>query len=326
MLDMGFIRDIRKIIAKLPTERQTLLFSATMPREIAELAGEMLRDPARVAVTPVASTAERIAQRVIHTDRASKPALLADVLRSEKIERALVFTRTKHGADRVVRSLAKDGIAAEAIHGNKTQGQRERVMANFRAGRIQTLIATDIAARGIDVDGVSHVINYDLPNIPESYVHRIGRTARAGAEGIAISFCDAEEAAFLRDIERLIRMSIPATGEPARTRGPQRQHKQAPRNGQAHRGGPRHGKPHGEGARNGKAHAGARNGHGPESHGGKNNEGGQRRRKRHRPGGDRNEPAVSHAAHNGDIAGVGFMQRRDRSHPDQRGSAQRAPR
>jgi ATP-dependent RNA helicase RhlE len=212
MLDMGFIHDIRKIIAKVPKERQTLLFSATMPREIAELAGEMLRNPARVAVTPAASTVDRVAQRIIHTDRAAKPSLLVEVLRGEPVERALVFTRTKHGADKVVRGLLKAGIAAEAIHGNKSQGQRDRVMAAFRAGRIQTLIATDIAARGIDVDGISHVINYDLPNIPESYVHRIGRTARAGAEGVAISFCDAEEAAFLRDIEKLIRMAIPATG------------------------------------------------------------------------------------------------------------------
>jgi ATP-dependent RNA helicase RhlE len=212
MLDMGFIHDIRTIIAKLPKERQTLLFSATMPREIVELAGEMLRNPAQVAVTPPASTVERIAQRIIHTDRAAKPSLLVEVLRTEPVERALVFTRTKHGADKVVRGLLRAGIAAEAIHGNKSQGQRDRVMAAFRAGRIQTLIATDIAARGIDVDGISHVINYDLPNIPESYVHRIGRTARAGADGVAISFCDAEEAPFLRDIEKLIRMSIPATG------------------------------------------------------------------------------------------------------------------
>jgi ATP-dependent RNA helicase RhlE len=212
MLDMGFIHDIRKIIAKLPAARQTLLFSATMPREIAELADEMLRHPARVAVTPVASTVDRVAQRIIHTERAAKPALLLAVLRDEPIERALVFTRTKHGADKVARGLAKAGIAVEAIHGNKSQSQRERVMGAFRSGRIKTLIATDIAARGIDVDGVSHVINYDLPNIPESYVHRIGRTARAGADGVAISFCGADEAPFLRDIERLIRMTIPATG------------------------------------------------------------------------------------------------------------------
>jgi ATP-dependent RNA helicase RhlE len=171
----------------------------------------MLRDPARVAVTPQATTAERIAQRVILAEKASKPALLAEILRSEPIDRVLVFTRTKHGADKVVRVLNKAGIAAEAIHGNKSQNQRERVLSAFRNGRLRTLIATDIAARGIDVDGISHVVNYDLPNIPESYVHRIGRTARAGAEGVAISFCDHEERAYLRDIERLIRMTIPAT-------------------------------------------------------------------------------------------------------------------
>lgn len=227
MLDMGFIHDIRKIVAKLPANRQTLLFSATMPREIAELAGEMLRDPARVSVTPVSSTAERIAQRVVHTDRAAKPALLVEVLRKEPIERALVFTRTKHGADKVVKGLASAGITAEAIHGNKSQNQRERVMGNFRSGRVRILVATDIAARGIDVDGISHVVNYDLPNEPESYVHRIGRTARAGAEGIAISFCDAEEAPYLRGIEKVIRMAIPATGEPPRP---------AQRNGHSPRG------------------------------------------------------------------------------------------
>jgi ATP-dependent RNA helicase RhlE len=184
-----------------------------MPQEIADLANHMLRDPVRVAVTPAATTVERIEQRVILVDRAGKPALLAEVLRSEPIDRVLVFTRTKHGADKVVRALAKTGLAAEAIHGNKSQNQRERVLAAFRAGRVRTLIATDIAARGIDVEGISHVVNYDLPNIPESYVHRIGRTARAGAAGVAISFCDAEERPFLRDIEKLIRMSLPTTGE-----------------------------------------------------------------------------------------------------------------
>jgi ATP-dependent RNA helicase RhlE len=211
MLDMGFIHDIRRIVAKLPAKRQTLFFSATMPREIADLANSMLRDPVRVAVTPAATTVERIEQRVIHVDRAGKPALLAQVLRENGVERTLVFTRTKRGADRVVHALAKSGLAAEAIHGNKSQNQRERVLGAFREGRLRTLVATDIAARGIDVDGISHVINYDLPNIPESYVHRIGRTARAGADGVAISFCDAEERAYLRDIEKLIRISIPAT-------------------------------------------------------------------------------------------------------------------
>jgi len=211
MLDMGFIHDIKRVVAMLPKQRQTLFFSATMPQEITRLADSMLTDPARVSVTPQASTAERVAQRVILTEKASKPALLVELLKSETVERVLVFTRTKHGADKVVRGLEKSGFAADAIHGNKSQNQRERVLADFRVGKVRILIATDIAARGIDVDGVSHVINYDLPNIPESYVHRIGRTARAGAEGIAISFCDHEEAPFLRDIERMIRMTIPST-------------------------------------------------------------------------------------------------------------------
>jgi len=211
MLDMGFIHDIRKIVAALPVRRQTLMFSATMPRAIAELAAHMLRDPVKVAVAPVASTVERVEQRVIRVDRAAKPAILVDVLRRETIDRALIFTRTKHGADKVVRGLNRAGIGAEAIHGNKSQNQRERVLAAFRKGEVSILVATDIAARGIDVDGVSHVVNFDLPNVPETYVHRIGRTARAGAEGIAISLCDGEEAAFLRDIEKLIRMSIPVS-------------------------------------------------------------------------------------------------------------------
>jgi superfamily II DNA/RNA helicase len=210
MLDMGFINDIRKIVGKLPIKRQTLFFSATMPKDIAELAEAMLRDPSRVAVTPVASTVERVTQRIIQVDHSSKPAWLAQLLKQEKVDRALVFTRTKHGADKVVKSLARAGIAADAIHGNKSQNNRERVLAAFRAGEIRTLVATDIAARGIDVDGISHVVNFDLPNVPETYVHRIGRTARAGADGVAISLvAGAEELAYLRDIERLIRISLP---------------------------------------------------------------------------------------------------------------------
>ncbi len=209
MLDMGFINDIRKIVAKLPIKRQTLFFSATMPKDIADLAESMLRDPARVAVTPVASTAERITQRIIQLDHSAKPATLAQLLKQEPVNRALVFTRTKHGADKVVKGLAKAGIPADAIHGNKSQNHRERVLAAFRSGEIRTLVATDIAARGIDVDGVSHVVNFDLPNIPETYVHRIGRTARAGAEGVAISLCAGEEIAYLRDIEKLIKTTLP---------------------------------------------------------------------------------------------------------------------
>ena len=257
MLDMGFIHDIKRIVAMLRKERQTLFFSATMPQEITKLADQMLRDPARVAVTPQASTVEKVQQRVILTEKASKPALLAELLKSEPVERVLVFTRTKHGADKVVRGLQNAGHAAEAIHGNKSQNQRERVLANFRTGSLRILIATDIAARGIDVDGVSHVVNYDLPNIPESYVHRIGRTARAGAEGIAISFCDYEEAPFLRDIERLIRMAIPAID---RRTGQRPAHRPAQQNAGNRNGG----RPH-------------RNGHQQRGHGGGNGGGGNGR-------------------------------------------------
>jgi ATP-dependent RNA helicase RhlE len=231
MLDMGFINDIRKIIGKLPKERQTLLFSATMPSDIAALARHMLKDPVRIEVTPAATTVERIEQRVIHVDRGAKAALLTDLLRKEKIDRVLVFTRTKHGADKVVRGLNKDGISADAIHGNKSQGQRLRALNNFRDGRVKTLVATDIAARGIDVEGISHVINFDLPNIPESYVHRIGRTARAGAEGVAISLCSHDERPFLRDIERLIRISIPATGQATSGQAPRQSQPSHPGNG-----------------------------------------------------------------------------------------------
>jgi superfamily II DNA/RNA helicase len=217
MLDMGFIHDIRKIVARLPAQRQTLLFSATMPGEIAELAKQLLRDPIQVAVTPAASTVDRIEQRIIHVDGAAKPAVLVDVLRREAVDRALIFTRTKHGADKVVRGLIKAGLTAEAIHGNKSQGQRERVLAGFRRGVVKTLVATDIAARGIDVDGISHVVNFDLPHVAETYVHRIGRTARAGADGIAISLCGPDDGPLLRAIEKLIGKSIPASGTPARS-------------------------------------------------------------------------------------------------------------
>jgi len=238
MLDMGFINDIRKIVAKLPVKRQTLFFSATMPKDIAELAEHMLRNPARVAVTPVSSTVDRIAQRVIQVDHSAKATFLAQLLKQEPVDRALVFTRTKHGADKVVKSLEKAGIGANAIHGNKSQNHRERVLAAFRTGEIRTLVATDIAARGIDVDGISHVVNFDLPNVPETYVHRIGRTARAGADGIAISLvAGAEELSYLRDIERLIRITLPREDrrtpgqrEPAPTAAPQhRSGRPAPR-------------------------------------------------------------------------------------------------
>jgi len=221
MLDLGFMRDIRKIVALLPQNRQNLFFSATMPKEIGNLAGELLRNPTRVQVTPVAKTADRVEQRVVLCDGARKRAILSEILTKIATTRTLVFARTKRGADKVAEYLEKGGIPANAIHGNKSQGQRERALAAFRNGQCRVLVATDIAARGIDVDAVGHVINYDLPNVAESYVHRIGRTARAGAEGMAISLCDPSERAFLRDIERLIRQTIPRLEMPGENQ-PQR--------------------------------------------------------------------------------------------------------
>ncbi|HEX8417389.1 MAG TPA: DEAD/DEAH box helicase [Methylobacterium sp.] len=223
MLDLGFIHALKRIVKMLPRERQSLFFSATMPKNIATLADQYLRDPVQVAVTPIATTAERVEQQVIFAHTGAKQALLGHILRDPKIERVLVFTRTKHGADRVVRGLEKVGIAASAIHGNKSQPQRERALAAFKEGGCRVLVATDIAARGIDVEAVSHVINYDLPNVPESYVHRIGRTARAGADGLAISFCNDEERAYLRDIERLTRQKVPVAALPEGFVAPSRQ-------------------------------------------------------------------------------------------------------
>ncbi len=208
MLDLGFFPDIRKVVARLSKERQTLLFSATMPADIRELAQSILRDAVNVHVAPVATAAERIEQAVYHVSRRNKPALLRHLLQNQEISRALVFTRTKRGADRVVRDLSRAGIMSAAIHGDKAQGARERALDRFRTGKLHVLVATDIAARGIDVDGISHVINYDVPNVSETYVHRIGRTARAGASGTAVSFCDHEERDDLRAIERLIRRAI----------------------------------------------------------------------------------------------------------------------
>jgi ATP-dependent RNA helicase RhlE len=209
MLDLGFIHAIRKITGLLPKVRQNLFFSATMPKEIAGLAANLLKDPARVEITPVATTAERVVQSVIHVDPANKAKLLTALLQDPQITRALVFTRTKHGADKVVKVLTQAKLEAAAIHGNKSQANRERALAGFKSGKVLALVATDIAARGIDVDGVSHVFNYDLPFVPESYVHRIGRTARAGAAGEAIAFCTPEDRGLLRDIERTIRQTVP---------------------------------------------------------------------------------------------------------------------
>jgi len=211
MLDMGFIHDVRRVIAALPHKRQSLFFSATMPREIVALADSMVNDPVKVSVTPSATTVDRIDQRVMFVSRKNKRDLLHHVLKDSDVSRALVFTRTKHGANKVVKQLAGTNVRADAIHGNKSQTSRMNALEDFRRGKIRVLVATDIAARGIDVDGITHVINYDLPNIPDSYVHRIGRTARAGAEGIAISFCDQEEAPYLTDIQKLIRVKVPVT-------------------------------------------------------------------------------------------------------------------
>ena len=209
MLDMGFILPVKRIVAKLPHQRQTLMFSATMPQAVHGLVASLLKEPVRVEVTPVATTAERIAQRVLFVEKANKRALLESLLADKSISRALVFARTKHGANKVAESLGRAGVRADAIHGNKSQNARQKALEDFRNGKVRVLVATDIAARGIDVDGISHVINFDLPNEPESYVHRIGRTARAGNEGVAISFCDGEERAFLRDIEKTIRQPVP---------------------------------------------------------------------------------------------------------------------
>jgi superfamily II DNA/RNA helicase len=325
MLDMGFIRDIKKIVALLPKQRQTLFFSATMPQQIEELASQMLRDPARVAVTPQATTVERVSQRVIFTDKAAKPSLLVEIIKAETIDRVLVFTRTKHGADKVVRGLEKAGLRAGAIHGNKSQNNRERALAAFRDGSVRTLVATDIAARGIDVDGVSHVINYDLPNVPESYVHRIGRTARAGADGIAISFCDHEERAYLRDIERLIRASIPSTDQRS---GKGQEHAPGEPNGEQrhgrhdgeHRGGRRNGGQRNERSRKGRSHAKHQNGNGhhaaPNGNGHHAAQNGARA-ERPRNHGHAN-PAQQHGRNDqapradGTISSVAFMQRQPR--------------
>jgi ATP-dependent RNA helicase RhlE len=209
MLDMGFVHDVKKIIAKLPAKRQTLFFSATMPPEIQQLAKVLLFNPVKVEVTPVSSTADTIVQSLYFVEKQNKKSLLLHLLKDGNIKTALVFARTKHGADKVAKELNWAGVNAEAIHGNKSQNARQSALANFKSRRTRVLVATDIAARGIDIDELTHVINFDLPNVPETYVHRIGRTGRAGASGIALSFCDAEEKEYLRDIHKLIAKPIP---------------------------------------------------------------------------------------------------------------------
>ncbi len=276
MLDLGFLPDVKRIIAALPKRRQTLFFSATMPPAISQLAETILSKPEKVFVTPAATTVEQVDQCVHFVDRGGKPELLRRILSAPDVGRALVFTRTKRNSDKVAKKLTQDGIPAQAIHGNKTQGNRERTLAGFRDGYTRVLVATDIAARGIDVDAITHVINYELPNVPETYVHRIGRTARAGATGIAIALCDGEERAFLRDIENLIRTKVrvasgsaaalahvppaPKRGGSNRSMGPGRPRGAAPaRGGSRPQGGGRGARPGGaRPARAGAPHRAAR--------------------------------------------------------------------
>jgi ATP-dependent RNA helicase RhlE len=238
MLDMGFIHDVKKVIAKLPSKRQTLFFSATMPPEIQKLSSTILTNPQRVEVTPVSSTANTIKQGIYFVDKGNKKKLLIHILKDRSIASALVFTRTKHGADKVAKDLTKSGIEALAIHGNKSQNARQNALGNFKTGKTRVLVATDIAARGIDVDNLSHVINFELPNIPETYVHRIGRTGRAGANGIALSFCDGEEKEFLRDIQKLIGKTVPViTDQPFPMNGSTSTTEQAPPKKKIHKPG-----------------------------------------------------------------------------------------
>ncbi len=267
MLDMGFIHDVKRVIAKLPTKRQTLFFSATMPPEIQQLSRGILTNPAKVEVVPQSTTAETVDQRMYFVEREQKRHLLVHLMGDAGISRALVFTRTKHGANRVTKQLVAARISAEAIHGNKSQNARERALDAFKDGSCRVLVATDIAARGIDIDGITHVINFDLPNIPESYVHRIGRTGRAGASGTALSFCDGEERAYLKDIERTIRRQVPVVadhpfrpGSPGAAvsspdpAGPDREGQRSSRGGQRRSGG---------GQRSGESRGGGAQAHGP---------------------------------------------------------------
>jgi ATP-dependent RNA helicase RhlE len=281
MLDMGFIRDVRKLVAMLPRERQSMLFSATMPDDIVKLTHDMLRQPERIEVAPQGKTADRIEQKLYFVPMPQKRQLLSELLKDVAMNRVIVFTRTKHGANRVAEHLSRTGVVAEAIHGNKSQNARQRALDMFKTGKARVLVATDIAARGIDVDNISHVVNFELPNEPESYVHRIGRTARAGGDGIAISFCDSSERGYLRDIERIIRMKIePVAHELPELTEEQRRQQEEPRRPHGHNRG--HGKPHGHkpgghkggGREGGHAHAdphapAKRNGSRPHWHRGK---------------------------------------------------------
>ena len=269
MLDLGFVVPIRKILQKLPKTRQTLFFSATMPTEIASLAAEMLHNPIKVSVTPVATTAQRVTQEVILVESTGKRGALIDLIKRPDFSRSIVFTRTKRGADRVAGFLNEAGLSADAIHGNKSQNQRQRALDGFKSGQVSVLVATDIAARGIDVDNVSHVVNFELPEVPESYVHRIGRTARAGCEGVAISLCDNGERHLLRAIEKLTRQTLPVTDlrlNPNAIEASPTPHRGAHRPGPNNRPNPRHDDPrrgpapsrHGEARQEGGRHEGAR--------------------------------------------------------------------
>jgi ATP-dependent RNA helicase RhlE len=299
MLDMGFIQPIRRIISKISMKRQTLFFSATMPSEIGRLASELLRDPVRVSVTPAATTVERVRQHVYLVDAKAKRSLLVELFANPELTRTIVFTRTKRGADKVARHLDQAGISNAAIHGNKSQGQRQAALAAFKASRIRALVATDVAARGIDIELVTHVVNFELPNIPESYVHRIGRTARAGAEGVAISLCDAEEREFLRDIERLTRQSIPATD---RRRDPALALTEAPRETRSRNGRPPQRSGHGEGKPRGGRSFRPERGHG------QSRDGNGYRPKRHaaRPAAPREQHAAT-PSHGASLSNVAFL-------------------
>ncbi len=313
MLDMGFINDIRKIVREIPRERQTLFFSATMPKEIQSLADGLLHDPVRVEVQAVSSAAETVTQSLYFVAKPDKPALLRHLLSDRAITRALVFTRTKHGADKVCRQLEQAAIKAEAIHGNKSQNARVRALENFRRGSTRVLVASDIAARGLDIDGISHVVNFDLPNEPETYVHRIGRTGRAGALGSAFSFCDSEERAFLRDIERMIRKPVPVVAEHPYSAGagaPVAHGGQGQRGGQ---GGFRHGggggRPQHQAGSGSRGDQGGRFGHG--GRGGREGRSGGHDHARHQAGNA--APAQAPAASQGPPAGhLRPVQRDDR--------------
>ena len=302
MLDMGFIHDIKRILPKLPIKRQTLFFSATMPGQIQELAATILRpNPVRVAVTPVSSTADTVTQSVYLVENNDKPALLRHILQDKGIKRVLVFTRTKHGADKVVKALAANAIPAEAIHGNKSQNHRQRALANFKAGSTRVLVATDIAARGIDVDELTHVINYEIPNEPETYVHRIGRTGRAGAFGTAFSFVEDEERAYLQDIQKLISRQIDVDTHPFESgrikpvmlHGNERIIRPKGPAGRPARSGPREGS-QGGGGRSGGGQGGGRSGG---SQGGGRPSGGGGR-----PSGERSRPAAPASTGQSDTA------------------------